>query len=229
MNMYSMVLLASGTGSRMGGNVPKQFLELEGKPVIIHTLESFIYLPSITEVIIVSAIEQHVYLEDVISKHLPTLNYKIVAGGDERQDSAFNGISETTNDYLLIHEAARPFVTPKEFQLLMDTASEAITFGAPIPFTVLQGTDQVDGILDRSQLINVQLPQKFNKQLLLTAMTTAQQEKKYFTEEASLFKYYYQDIKISILKGKQENIKITYPLDLILANELIKTKKTLED
>lgn len=227
--MYSMVLLASGTGSRMGKEIPKQFLELDGKPIIIHTLESFIHLPNITEIIIVSALEQHDFLESIISTYLPSLNYKIVEGGEQRQDSALNGIVETTNDYVLIHEAARPFVTPAEFQLLMDTASEAITYGAPIPFTVLQGTEQVDGILDRSQLINVQLPQKFNKQLLLAAMITAQKEQKYFTEEASLFKYYRQDVKISILKGKQENIKITYPMDLILATELIKTMKILED
>lgn len=227
--MYSMVLLASGTGSRMGKEIPKQFLELDGKPIIIHTLESFIHLPNITEIIIVSALEQHDFLESIISTYLPSLNYKIVEGGEQRQDSALNGIVETTNDYVLIHEAARPFVTPAEFQLLMDTASEAITYGAPIPFTVLQGTEQVDGILDRSQLINVQLPQKFNKQLLLAAMITAQKEQKYFTEEASLFKYYRQDVKVSILKGKQENIKITYPMDLILATELIKTMKILED
>lgn len=227
--MYSIVLLASGTGSRMGKEIPKQFIELEGKPIIIHTLESFVHLPAITEIIIVSAIEQHAFLKEIIAAHLPFLNYKIVEGGDQRQDSTFQGILHSTNEYVLIHEAARPFVSPEEFQLLIDTSSEAITFGAPIPFTVLQGTDQVEGILDRSQLINVQLPQKFNKNLLLKAMTTAQAEKHYFTEEASLFKYYYQDIKISILKGKQENIKITYPMDLILATELIKTMKILED
>lgn len=227
--MYSMVLLASGTGSRMGGAIPKQFLELQNKPIIIHTLESFIQLPNITEIIIVSAIEQHVFLKDIISTHLPYLKYTIIEGGDQRQDSSFKGVLQATNDYVIIHEAARPFVTPIEFQLLLDTASESITYGAPIPFTVLQGTDQVEGILDRNQLINVQLPQKFNKQILLDAMSTAQEEQRYFTEEASLLKYYRQDIPISILKGKQENIKITYPMDLILANELIKTLKILED
>lgn len=224
-----MVLLASGTGSRMGREIPKQFLELEGKPIIIHTLESFAKLPTITEIIIVSAVEHHQLLKDIVSKHLPSLNYIIVEGGEQRQDSTFKGILQASCEYVLIHEAARPFVTPAEFQLLMDTESDAITFGAPIPFTVLQGTEHIEGILDRSQLINVQLPQKFNKQLLLHAMTSAQTEQLYFTEEASLVKHYRQDIKISILKGKQENIKITYPMDLILATELIKTLKILED
>src|SRR5690606_35023468 len=114
----------------------------------------------------------------------------------------------------IIHEAVRPFVSRDDFYTLINEPNESAIFGLDIPFTVLKGREVVEGNLKRDQLINVQLPHKFNKNKLLYAHLCAKGDNLEFTEDASLYFHYFQtDIKI--LKGNENNIKITKPIDRV--------------
>ncbi|QBP41941.1 IspD/TarI family cytidylyltransferase [Paenisporosarcina antarctica] len=220
--MISMVLLSSGVGSRMGKNTPKQYLSLGGKPIIIHTLERLSKVKEIDEVIICCTEGYKEFIAELIENHCPTLNYKLVTGGETRQDSTRNGLQACKNDSVMIHEAARPFVKQTEFERLANSESENAIYGIEIPFTVLKGKNKIDGILNREELVNVQLPQKFNRSKLMNAFEHAYSDNKMFTEDASLFYEYNKNDEITILKGTEFNTKITYPIDLVIGETIYK-------
>ena len=210
--MYSVVLLAGGKGSRMMNSIPKQYMLLAGKPVIMHTLERIDTIDEIAEVIVVCASE---YVEQikfmVIKKPI-----KYALSGASRQASVFSGLEQVSCDNVIIHEAARPFVKRAEFLELINHGSENVMIGSPISFTVLKGRGKVEGLFDRSELINVQLPQKFNTKLLREAHLKAIAEDKLFTEDASVVFYYFPEKTIDVIEGKDYNIKLTTPTDMIV-------------
>lgn len=219
--MYSVILLAGGVGSRIESKVPKQFMILAGKPVIMHTLERLDENKKIDQIVIVCNKDYIEIMDHYIKTYMLENNYKIIPGGTTRQESVYFGLQACTNDNVIIHEAARPFVKTSDFNELMNNPSENVMIGHDIPFTVVQGTEKVDGILDRKSLVNVQLPQKFNKTLLLDAHNKAVEENKVFTEDASLL-FNYSSEEIKIIEGKTYNIKITTPMDLIIGEVIYK-------
>lgn len=219
--MYSLILLAGGTGSRIGHSVPKQFMILAGKPVIMHTLERLDENKYIDEIVIVCHREYISIMDHYIKTYMLENTYKIIEGGETRQESVFNGLNESKNSSVIIHEAARPFVKTEEFNQIIETKADNVMLGLDIPFTVVEGGDSVEGILDRSRLVNVQLPQKFNKKQLLDAHNRANKEGKVFTEDASLL-FNYSNEKIDIIKGTTYNIKITNPMDLLIGEAIYK-------
>ena len=131
-----------------------------------------------------------------------------------------SGLKKVDTSDVMIHEAARPFVKVEEYQELIDDPCETAMIGLDIPFTVVEGHENVEGILDRSSLVNVQLPQKFNTKLIREAHLKAEAENAFFTEDASLLLHYNPETKIKIVKGKEYNIKLTTRID-ILASEII--------
>lgn len=213
--MYSVVILAGGTGSRMHQNVPKQFLALAGKPMILHTLERLERIDEVDEVIV----SCHPHYKDLLEMHIAAYMlkkpYTIIDGGDTRQQSAFLGVKAAKNEHIIIHEAARPFVTLAEFRALMDCEAENATYGLEIPFTVsVRKGDMIGGLLERDSLVNIQLPQKFRREPLLRAYEQAARDGAVFTEDTSLL-YCYTDEPIKVLAGTPNNIKITNSVDLI--------------
>ncbi|QUW21226.1 2-C-methyl-D-erythritol 4-phosphate cytidylyltransferase [Sporosarcina sp. Marseille-Q4063] len=218
--MISLVLLSSGSGSRMENSVPKQYLSLGGKPIIIHTLERLAKVKEINEVVICCTEKYMEHIAQLIENHCPQLNYKLVKGGKTRQESTWNGIQVCENESVMIHEAARPFVKIKEFERLAVEESENAIYGIEIPFTVLKGNGQIDETLDREQLVNVQLPQKFNRDKLIDAFEQAHAQNKKFTEDASLFFEYNTNDAVKILEGTVHNMKITYPMDLVIGETI---------
>ena len=140
--------------------------------------------------------------------------------GKTRQASVLSGLKKVETSDVMIHEAARPFVKVEEYQELIDEPCENAMIGLDIPFTVVEGHENVEGILDRSSLVNVQLPQKFNTKLIRDAHLKAEAENAFFTEDASLLFHYNPETKIKIVKGKEYNIKLTTRIDM-LAGEII--------
>lgn len=213
--MYSAIILAGGTGSRMHRSVPKQFLALAGKPMILHTLERLEKIEEIDEIIVVCFPQYREQLQMLIDAYMLKKDYKIVDGGETRQQSAFNGVRAAKNEHVLIHEAARPFVTVQEFKALLEDVAENASYTVDIPFTVsVRSGDLIGGLLERASLVNIQLPQKFRKAPLLRAYERAEQDGLTFTEDTSLL-YYYEKCPIRILEGSHNNIKITNPADLL--------------
>ncbi|MDR1616650.1 MAG: 2-C-methyl-D-erythritol 4-phosphate cytidylyltransferase [Syntrophomonadaceae bacterium] len=219
---YSAIILAGGAGTRMKQASPKQFLLLAGKPMFMHTLERLEKISSIKEIILVSVPQYRELLAANIDAYMLQKKYLIVDGGESRQQSVLNGILAASQDNVIIHEAARPFVTTDEFQALIDEPCEDAIYGADIPFTVLlKKNGFISNILERSELLNVQLPQKFGRQPILDVHQRAAAEGKRFTEDASML-YYYTGREIKILPGSHCNIKVTEPIDLILGEFIYK-------
>ncbi|KRG09581.1 2-C-methyl-D-erythritol 4-phosphate cytidylyltransferase [Lederbergia galactosidilytica] len=216
MKEYSFILLSGGIGKRMQLNIPKQFLLLAGKPIFIHVLEKVDEIPEIKEILLPCPVEFLLKTEEIIKDYGFSTPIHCMVGGASRQESVYKALCEAKYENVMIHEAVRPFVSKEEFHQLLYTEKESAIFGLDIPFTVLQGKNQVEGILQRDQLVNVQLPHKYPTKRLLYAHECAREDNLEFTEDASLFFHYYQS-PISILKGSEYNIKITKPIDRKIA------------
>lgn len=215
-----MVVLAGGIGKRIGRPFPKQFLLLGGKPLIVHVLEKARALPEIERVVITCP-EAHLEpTRELISNHGLGPKFECILGGASRQESVYNGlVALGTTDSVIIHEAVRPLITVDTFRTLIDAPDENVMYGLPISFTVIKGHEYVEGLLDRDELVNVQLPQKFDRAKLLAAHESARREAAFFTEDAGLF-FHYTGEPVRILPGSDENIKITVPTDTVTAEAI---------
>ena len=227
--MFSAIILAGGAGARMLQDVPKQFLALGGKPLIMHTLDRIDVIPLIKEVIVVCQTQYKGYVQTNIKAYMLQNNYKIIDSGESRQKSTYNGLKAASYENVIIHEAARPFVKIKEFEALLDEPCQSVIYGVNIPYTVSQVKDDfISGLLRRDTLINVQLPQKFPKNALLEAHEKAISDELVFTEDASIL-FHYTGCNIKVLPGTQQNIKITSPVDIVTAELIYKEYITGRD
>lgn len=227
--MYTLVLLSGGIGSRMQNNIPKQYMLLAGKPMIMHVLEKVDLIDAITKIIVVCADGHQASIRQMLEQYCIGKPVEFASAGATRQDSVLSGLKKVETSQVIIHEAARPFVTIEDYQELISEHNENAMFGSEIPFTVVRGHNNVEGILDRSTLVNVQLPQKFNTKLIFEAHLKAEAENRHFTEDASLLFYYSPETKIKIVKGREYNIKITTRIDMltgeVIYDEIFRRRK----
>lgn len=217
--MYTLLLLSAGRGKRMEKEMPKQYLLLAGKPMIVHTLERVDRISSISNIVIVCENEYITAIRLMLQQYNISTPVSFAEGGSTRQESVFNGLKLVKSENVIIHEAARPFVLQSEFQSLIDDECSNVMLGYPIPFTVVKGQECVSGLLERKELVNVQLPQKFKTATLLYAHEQAMREKREFTEDASMV-FEYTNEQVKIMRGSNLNIKITEPMDLITGEVL---------
>lgn len=215
-----MIVLAGGIGKRIGQPIPKQFLLVGGKPMLVHVLEKARALPVIERVVITCPRDHLDETRALIANHGFDATFECIEGGATRQASVYNGIVALDGlDSIVIHEAVRPLVGAAEFQALIDAPDENAMYGIPISFTVLKGHEYVEELLERSELVNVQLPQKFNAAALRAAHEAARADGATFTEDASLF-HRYAGRPVRILPGSDRNLKITLPTDLVMAEAI---------
>lgn len=225
----SAIIPAAGQGVRLGGKVPKQFLHLNGKPVLAHTLEVFEKSGKVDSIVLVVPAKD---LRQTRSQWLnnPSIVEKVVEGGEKRQDSVFNGFKEldTDTEIVLVHDGVRPFLTEI---MIRETISAAAEHGAaitaiPVNDTIKQVNERgfVDGALEREKLWRVQTPQAFRYDLLKKAFEKAFAESFYGTDEGSLMVFIQQPVKI--VPGSELNIKITRREDLILGEQLAAQRQT---
>lgn len=219
---YSCVLLSGGKGTRFGKSTPKQYLMFAGKPMIVHSLESMEKIDAIKEIVVVCADEYISLIQGYVQNYRLKKNIVFAPAGASRQESVYNGLKKTSYENVIIHEAARPLVTKKDFQTLVDCEYENVSYTYSIPYTVLKKNEDgfISSVLNRNELVNIQLPQKFRKELLLNAHAQACAENKTFTEDASLL-YAYTGEKIFCLTGKTYNVKMTEHVDLLYGEMLI--------
>jgi 2-C-methyl-D-erythritol 4-phosphate cytidylyltransferase len=215
-----MIVLAGGIGKRIGRPFPKQFLLLGGKPLLIHVLEKARVIADIEQVVITCP-EAHLdETRKLIANHGFDARFRCIVGGASRQESVYLGLGALADaESVIIHEAVRPLVTANEFRTLIAAEDANAMFGIPIPFTVLKGRDYVEALLERDELVNVQLPQKFDRAALAAAHEAARRDGARFTEDASLF-HRYAGTPVRILPGSERNIKITVPTDIVTAEAI---------
>ncbi len=220
--MYTknILIVAGGSGTRMGASIPKQFLVLEGKPILAHTLEKFQeYAPNIYLVLPKNNIRQW---QEILTQYAIITPHTIVEGGNTRQQSVQNGLQAIPNthhtiSYIAIHDAVRPFLTA---QFIQHCFQEAILHGNAVPSiaskdsTRLLLPDNTSKIIDRNQVQLVQTPQIFLLEEIKKAHTLLTPALlQYITDDASVYESTLQK-KIHLIEGESCNIKITYPSDL---------------
>ena len=235
--MIFAAILAGGIGSRMGNaEVPKQFLSLGEKPILIHTIEKFIIIDELDKIIVLTPKNFLNHTKDLIKKYIED-NDKIVVieGGNTRNDTILNSIeyikdnfSISDEDIILTHDAVRPFVT---YKIIQDNIKAALEFGAcdtviPATDTIVESVDgnTIESIPIRSNYYQGQTPQSFriNKLYSLIKELT-EEEKSILTDACKIF--ILKDEKVVLVDGEQTNIKITYVHDLKLANTILEGNK----
>ena len=171
---FGMVVLAGGIGRRIGRPFPKQFLLLGGKPLLVHVLEKARAIPELQQIVITCPEAHLEETRTLVANHGFDARFVCIVGGSSRQESVYKGLEALPGvDSVVIHEAVRPLVTTDEFRALIASPDENVMYGIPISYTVLRGHDYVEGLLDRDELVNVQLPQKFDRAKLLAAHEAA--------------------------------------------------------
>ncbi len=219
--MYAVIIVAGGTGSRMNNELPKQLIEVNNKPVIVYSIEKFRQFNKDIQVII-SLHKDYLDLFEKIKTQYYVKNIHIVQGGDTRYQSVKNALTLLNENTTIVgvHDAARPLVS---LQTIEKTFAGAEQHGAAIPVidmneSLREVTNNESKAVDRTKFKIVQTPQCFKKDVLLKAYQTAYSP--FFTDDASVVEK--NGHKIFLTEGNKENIKITYPQDLILAELLLK-------
>lgn len=225
------IILASGSGERTGLDTPKQFLKIAGKTVIEHTLQTFQNHPKIDEIIVVANPTYIRKLQTILQHNKSKKPIKIVQGGLTRKDSSYNGIKsiEDTNANVLIHDAVRPFISSKIIDKCIEALKDhkAIDVAIPSSDTIVIADENnfIKQIPERRFFRRGQTPQCFYLPLIKKAheLSLKDDEAKKVTDDCSLvLKYGLSDVYI--VEGDHFNRKITYPLDIAIADKLFQIK-----
>ncbi|MGZ4034843.1 MAG: 2-C-methyl-D-erythritol 4-phosphate cytidylyltransferase [Bacteroidia bacterium] len=216
-----VVIVAGGNGTRMNNAVPKQFIELSGKPVLMHTIEKF--KNSIPDISIIVVLAEQLFEDwkSLCTKHNFTIAHQLTTGGETRYHSVKKGLELVPDACIVgIHDAARPLVSKETITKAFTTAEKlgnacpAIPLNESIRF--LKGKENC--AVDRTHYSIIQTPQCFHSDLIRKAFLKAYKPE--FTDDASVLESFGE--KINLIEGNRENIKITTPQDLIIAEALMK-------
>ncbi len=214
------LIVAGGSGSRMENSIPKQFLEIEGKPVLMYTFEAFTKFDSEIEYILVLPKNQLSNWENLCAKHNFSTNYKLAFGGANRFQSVKNGLDLITEEGLVfIHDGVRPLVSQ---QTLQNCCQSTINKGNALPVippaeSIRYSNNNKNNAVDRSKYFLVQTPQTFLTKQIKKAYQCAAHEN--FTDDATVLEN--NGFTINLVEGNRENIKITWPQDLIVAKSFL--------
>lgn len=219
-----VIIVAGGKGLRMGGDIPKQFLPIGGRPVLMRTIERFREYSASLQIILVLPEAQQAYWQELCKEYDFKVEYLLANGGQTRFHSVQNGLALIPDDaegVVGVHDGVRPFVNTNVIRLCYDTARAT---GAAVPVTTVVETlrlvENAHGsshTVPRSEYRLVQTPQTFDIQLLKAA--NRQPYSDMFTDDASVVESYGHDI--TLVDGNRENIKLTTPYDLRIAEALI--------
>jgi 2-C-methyl-D-erythritol 4-phosphate cytidylyltransferase len=219
MDKYA-VIVAGGSGTRMGGNLPKQFILLKDKPVLYYTLKTFLDAYDDLQIILVLPVDYTDMGQEIIDAYFDKERIRITAGGDTRFQSVKNGLTLVEKESIVfVHDGVRCLLSTA---LIHRCYQGAVETGSAIP--VITSKDSVrllteDGndALDRNKVMLVQTPQTFHSKILLPAFQIDYKDK--FTDEATVVEAY--GLKVSLVEGEENNIKITRPVDLMIAESIL--------
>lgn len=218
------IIVAGGRGTRMKNEVPKQFLPLCGKPIVMHTLETFYNFDSHIELILVLPEHLMVYWQNLCVEHQFDIPHDIVAGGQERFYSVKNGLAfAKPNALIAIHDGVRPFVSHSTLERCFRQAElqgNAIP-AMPLVDSIREIKLNENQIVDRTKLRAIQTPQVFKSQIITKAFE--QPFSPTFTDDASVVEAYGETIHL--VEGNVENIKLTTPFDLLIGEALLQQLK----
>lgn len=224
----AVILPAAGLGTRMGRQSPqragtsrKQFMLLDGSPILLHTIRKFFVAPSVTEIVVALRSEDVPWVSELLAREGPAKPVRLVEGGDTRQQSVENALAEMPPDIDLVavHDAVRPFIEPSTIERAIQEAAEsgaAIVGIIPVDTVKQVKRNKIHGTLSRDRLVLAQTPQVFGLGLLRRAFAKAHEDGFVGTDESSLVERLEQ-VEVSVVPGSDRNIKITKPSDMDLA------------
>lgn len=229
MAVLAVIIPAAGSGTRLGSRLPKPFIPLAGKAILEHTIAQFLPVKGVSQIIVATSKASFERVENIFASFEDTsVEFVLVEGGAERQHSIENALKFLKPDIELvaIHDAVRPFIYKEKIE---QCAESALEFGGAILAVPTKDTiKKVDssGIIietpDRANLWQAQTPQIFKKDLFLKAYKKANEDNFFGTDDATLMEYIGGTVKI--IEGDRKNLKITYPIDLIIAEHIIQDK-----
>lgn len=217
-----VIIAAAGKGKRMGAAINKQFILLDNKPILVHTLEKFQSIPWITEIVVVVHPEEVGIVKELVQKSNFSVT-AVVPGGMERQDSIEQGLKYIQSEWIMVHDGARPFISSRKLEELYSNVKtkDAIVLGVPIKDTVKMIDES--GIImdtpDRKSLWAIQTPQAFRASILRAAFDNAKKDGFIGTDDSSLVERI--GVKVHVIDGDYNNIKITTQDDLIHAKIIL--------
>lgn len=229
-------ILAGGKGTRMGNiNMPKQFLTLNTRPIIIHTIEKFMLNDRFDKIIVVSPKEWINHTKDIIKKHIGrTEHVVVVEGGKDRNESIMSGIRYIESEFglhdddvIITHDSVRPFLTHR---IIEENIDAAIKYGAVDTVieavdTIIQSEDgeTISNIPVRNEMYQGQTPQSFNINMLINHYNSlSEEQKEILTDAAKICAL--KGEKVKLVKGEVFNIKVTTPYDLKVANAILQER-----
>lgn len=223
----SVVIVAAGSGTRMGTPIKKQYLMLNEKEILAHTIEKFQICSSIDEIIIVTGQDEIEYCTNDICRRYKFSKVKaIVEGGAERQDSVYNGLKQVSDqtEVVLIHDGARPLIKAEQIKASIETAYKegACVVGVPVKDTIkiCDNGQMVTSTPSRDTLWVVQTPQAFKYECIMKAYKEGAKNNLVATDDSMMVEAIGHPVKV--IHGSYDNIKITTPEDLIIAKSLLK-------
>jgi 2-C-methyl-D-erythritol 4-phosphate cytidylyltransferase len=223
--MNSAIIVAAGSGTRFGGSTPKQFLEIGGKPLLIHTIEKFENCADVDEIVLVLSLNETASFRAVAEKFKLTKLKKIIAGGKTRAESVFNGLTaveQNSTAVVAVHDGARPFVSIEEISATIEKAAQtgAACLVGLVTDTIKEVADgKIVGTIERSKLRRALTPQAFRFEILQKAFADADLSEAATDECFLVEKIGYE---IAVIEGSAKNIKITTREDWNLAEILLK-------
>lgn len=219
MNKYA-IIVAGGSGVRMGGTLPKQFMLLKDKPVLYYTLETFLEAYEDLQIILVLPIDYTDMGQEIIDAYFDKDRIRITAGGDSRFQSVKNGLALVDKESIIfVHDGVRCLVST---DLIHRCYQQALETGTAIPAVVSKDsirlmTEEGSTAFDRNKVMLIQTPQTFHSKILLPAFQIDYKDK--FTDEATVVEAF--GMKVSLVEGEENNIKITRPIDLLAAEQVL--------
>lgn len=229
--MTVALVVAAGRGTRMGSLEGKQFLSLSGRPLLSYTLQAFDKASVIDKVVVVINSAEIKHCRQMIKSYHISKVDQLVAGGKERQDSVYNGLQKIkiSRGEIVVHDGARPLVTPSLIEKAVKACRPGlgVVVAVPVVDTIkAAGDGEVARTLNREQLWAIQTPQVFPSEMLLKAHQQAKRDGFYGTDDAVLVERL--GFRVRIVKGSYENIKVTTPLDLTIAEAILAKRQNIE-
>lgn len=218
------VIVAGGAGIRMGGNLPKQFMLLKNKPLLYYTIKTFLNSFNDLQVILVLPVDYTDMGQEIIDAWFDKSRIQLAVGGDTRFQSVKNGLSLIEEDAIVfVHDGVRCLLSQG---LIERCYHQALSTGTAIPAipskdSIRIVSDEGNEAFDRNKVMLVQTPQTFHSRILIPAFEIDYKDK--FTDEATVVEAY--GMKVSLVEGEERNIKITRPVDLLLAEQLLEEEE----
>lgn len=217
METLDLIMLAAGKGTRAAEPLAKQFLELSGKPVIVHGLSKFENLPYVGTKYVTVHRDDMEFVNDLLLRHRIT-NFELVLGGDTRQESVRLALERVSSHRVITHNAALPFVTPELIANVVREDYPCVTTVTPMAYNLCRGDEFAEEVLQAEGLKLINTPQTFHTQLFRECHRKAHEGQLYVKSDCELMMHYGYPVRF--VKGNLNNFKITTPLDVMLAKAL---------